>query len=59
MINKFSVLNGAKHFCFGIFQNYLVVIPAKKEFKYFSSTTWIESRKSNEMFEENIENVTK
>ena len=27
----------------GIFQNYLVFIPAKKYSKYFSGTTWIES----------------
>ena len=28
-INKFSILNGAKYFPSGIFQNYLVFIPAK------------------------------
>ena len=30
LINKFSILNGAKYFSWGIFQNYLVFIPAKK-----------------------------
>ena len=30
LINKFSILNGAKHFPSGIFQNYLAFIPAKK-----------------------------
>ena len=29
MINKFSILNRAKCFSSGIFQNYLVFIPAK------------------------------
>ena len=29
MINEFSILNGAKYFPLGIFQNYLVFIPAK------------------------------
>ena len=29
MINKFSILNGAKYFSLEIFQNYLVFIPAK------------------------------
>ena len=30
LINKFSILNGAKYFSSGIFQNYSVFIPAKK-----------------------------
>ena len=59
MINKFSILNGAKYFSFGIFQNYLVSIPAKKYIKYFTGTTRIESWKSNQLSEENIENITK
>ena len=29
LINKFSILNGAKYFSSGIFQNYLVFILAK------------------------------
>ena len=29
LINKFSILNGAKYFSSGIFQNYLVFIPGK------------------------------
>ena len=59
MINKFSILNGAKYFSSGIFQNYLVFTRAKKYIKYFTGTTWIESWKSNEMSEESIENITK
>ena len=59
LINKFSILNGEKYFSLGMFQNYLVFIPAKKYIKYFSGTTWIESWKSNGMSEENIENITK
>ena len=38
MINKFSILNGAKHFSSEIFQNYLVFIPAKNYIWYFSGT---------------------
>ena len=30
LINKFSILNGAKYFSSEIFQNYLVFIPDKK-----------------------------
>ena len=42
LIDKFSILNGAKYFSSGIFQNYLVFIPAKKYIKYFSGITPIE-----------------
>ena len=59
MINKFGILNGAKYFSLGIFQNYLVFIPAKIYIKYFSWTSGIESWKSNGMSEESIENKTK
>ena len=59
MINKFSILNGAKYFYSGILQNYLVFEPAKTYIKYFSGTTRIYSWKSNEMSEEDIENITK
>ena len=59
LIDKFSILNGAKYFSSGIFQNCLVFIPAKKKVKYFSGFTWIDSWKSNGFSEENIENITK
>ena len=59
LINNFSILNGAKHFSLGIFQNYLLFILTKKDIKYFSGTTWIESSKSNGMSEESVENITK
>ena len=59
MINKFSILNGAKYFSLEIFQNYLVFIPAKKYIKYFSGTSRIELWKSNGMSEENNENISK
>ena len=39
LINRFRILNGAKYFSLGRFQNYLVVIPAKKYFKCFNGTT--------------------
>ena len=48
------ILNGSKYFYSGIFQNYLVFIPAKKYIKYFSSTTRVNSWKSNGMLEENL-----
>ena len=59
MINKFNILNGTKYFSSGIFQNYLVFIPAKKYIKYFSGTTRINSWKSIGMSEKIIENITK
>ena len=59
LINKFSILNGAKYFSFKIFQNYLVSTQSKKYIKYFSGTTRSESWKSNGMSEESIENITK
>ena len=60
LINKFSILNGAKYVFSGLFQNYLIFMPAKKYIKYFSGTTWIDSWKSNgSMSEENIEKITK
>ena len=59
MINIFNILNGAKHFSSGIFQNYLVLIPVKKYIKNFSEATWINSWKFNGISEETIENITK
>ena len=58
-IDEFSIINGEKYFSLGIFQNYLVFIPVKKYIKYFTDTIQIASWKSNEMSEENIENITK
>ena len=58
LINKFSILNGAKHFSFGIFRKHLAFIPAKKYIKYLSGTNQIKSWKHNGMSEENIENIT-
>ena len=59
LIDKFSILNAAKYFSSGIFQNYLVFIPAIKYIKYFHATTRIYLWKSNRMSEESIENITK
>ena len=58
-MNKFSILNGENYFYSGIFQNYLVLISAKKYIKYLSGTTLIDSWKSNGLSEESIENITK
>ena len=59
LINKFGILNEAKYFSSGIFQNYLVFIPAKRYIKYFSDTTRIGSWKFIGISEENIEKITK
>ena len=59
LIDKFCILIRAKYFSSGTFRNYLVFIPAKKYIKYFSSTTQIDSWKSNRMSGENIENISK
>ena len=59
LINEFSILNGAKYFSLGIFQNCLAFIPTKKNVKYFSGTTCIELWKYNWMSEESIENIAK
>ena len=59
LINKCSIFNEAKYFSSGIFQNYLVFIPANKCIRYFTGTIRIESLKSNRMSEESIENITK
>ena len=59
LINKFSIFNGAKYFSSGIFQYYLVFILARKYIKHFSGFNRIDSWKSNETLEENIEHATK
>ena len=51
LINKFSILNETNNFTLGIFQYYLVFIPAKKYIKYSTDTTKIDLWKSNEMSE--------
>ena len=59
MTDKSSNINGAKYFSLGLFQNYLVFIPAKRHIKYFTNTTRVKSWKSNRMSKEIIENITK
>ena len=59
LINQIKILNGVKYLSLGIFLSYLVFIPAKKYIKYFSSTTGIDSWKSNGISEENIESIAK
>ena len=59
MIDKLGILNGAKYFSSGIFQNYLVFIPTKKYIKCFSDATRIELWNSNGMSEESIEKIAK
>ena len=48
--DKFNILDGAKYFSSGIFQNYLF-IPDKKYIKCFNGTNQIYSWKSNGMSE--------
>ena len=59
MIDKFSILNGAKYFSLVTFQNYLVFILTKNYIKYFSGTSWLESWKSNGMSKGSIKSITK
>ena len=61
MFNKtfFSFVKEAKYFSSGMFQSYLVFIPAKKYIKHFSASTQIDLWKSNGVSEEHIENITK
>ena len=59
LINEFTILNGAKYLSSGIFQTYLVFVPAKKYIKYFNRTARIGSWKSNGMSEKDIENMIK
>ena len=54
-----SIINEAKYFSWGIFQNHLVIILAKKYIKHFTSINWVESWKPNGMSEEWIEIITK
>ena len=58
-MDKFGIINAAKCFSLGIFQNYLVFIPAKKYIKYFTNTTQAESWKSNGMSGESLQYITK
>ena len=59
LINKLRIVNGAKYFSLGIFQNYLVFILAIKYIKYFHATARIYWWKPNWMSERSIENITK
>ena len=42
LTNTFSILNGAKYFSTGKFQNYLLSIPEKKRIKYFNGSTQVD-----------------
>ena len=58
-IDEFSIINGEKYFSLGIFQNYLVLIPAIKWIKYLYGFSQIYSWKSNGMSEKSTEEITK
>ena len=58
-IDEFSIINGEKYFSLGIFQNYLVFIPAIKWIKYLYGFSQIYSWKSNGMSEKSTEEITK
>ena len=51
LINKFSILNGAKYFSSGIFQNYLEIIPPKNMFNIIHGNLM--------ECQQNIKNITK
>ena len=59
LISKLSVPNGTKYYSLGIFQNYLVFIPAKKYIKYFTGTACVDLWKSGGIPEESFDNLTK
>ena len=59
LIEKFSILNGAKYFSLGISQSHLVLIPTNKYIKYFTNIPRVESWKPNGMSKESIENITR
>ena len=59
MINKFSILNGAKYFSSGIFQNYLVFIPAKNTLNILVVLLGFIRGNLMECQKENIENIAK
>ena len=59
MVNKFSIINGAKYFFSEIFQNYFVFILVKTYIKFFIGTTRISLWESNGMSEIFFENITK
>ena len=59
LINGYKILNGTKYIPSGIFRNYLVFIPAQKYVKYSNGSTRIYLWKSNGMWKESIENITK
>ena len=58
MTDKFSIINLAKYFSLGIFQNYLY-LNQLKNIKYFTRFTRVELWKSNGMSEERLESITK
>ena len=51
LINKYKTPNSAKYFSLGILQNYLMFIPARKYFRFFSGKPKISYWKSNGMSE--------
>ena len=53
LINKFSILNGARYF-FRHISKLFSINTSQKYIEYFSGTTQIESWKYNGMLEENI-----
>ena len=48
-----------KYFFSGIFQNYLVFLPAKKHIRQLSCASQVDSWKSNGISEEDNESITK
>ena len=60
LINKFSILDEAKYFFLGIFQNYLLFIPPKNTLNILMALlVGLIRGKYNEIPKENIEKLTK
>ena len=55
LIDKYDILNGARHFSSAIFPDYLIFARAYKCIKYLVGTIRINLWKSNGLLEENIE----
>ena len=59
LINQISIFNGVKYFTSGIFQNYLVFIPAKKYISLLNMLVALHGLISGKNVRKNIKNITK
>ena len=59
LINQISIFNGVKYFTSGIFQNYLVFIPAKKYISLLNMLVALHGLISGKNVRKNIKDITK